>query len=330
VDQPAISLQGVGKQYVPPRQFASFARKRPTIRALQDITLDIPAAQICGLLGTNGAGKTTLIKILATLLLPDQGSVAMHGVDPSLAPLQVKAMVGLVTTNDRSFYWRLSTQENLRFFAKLHGLKGRGLRHRIGELLHLLTLEDKKEHPFMTLSTGQRQRLALARALLADPAILLLDEPTNGLDPVATEEFKRFVQHILVNERGKTVLWCTHNLADAEQLCDRIVLLHKGKIAADLHQVELRRKLTDQTVLCVSLRPEDAALVPKLQLPKMQMRALEDRCELRFSTGSTGEMQAPQIIRQIVSQGGQVVSCASKTSSLQQLFNRITQEADKT
>mgnify|MGYP001316430184 FL=1 len=168
----AVKLEGVAKQYVPPWQLWNGNRRLRAVQALDGVSLTIPQGEICGLLGVNGAGKTTLIKILAALILPDQGLAEIDGIDLLQFPLRVKRRVGLVTTNDRSFYWRLSCRENLDFFASLHGLSGAMQRARIAELLHILAIERLADQQFMTLSTGQRQRLAIARSLLSDPTVL--------------------------------------------------------------------------------------------------------------------------------------------------------------
>ena len=133
----AVRLEGIAKQYVPPWQIGLRKRRLHTVRALEDVSLTLNRGEICGLLGVNGAGKTTLIKILATLILPDRGAGLVDGIDLARFPLQVKARIGLVTTNERSFYWRLSVRENLNFFAALHGLERKQAKERIGEMLAL-------------------------------------------------------------------------------------------------------------------------------------------------------------------------------------------------
>lgn len=318
----AIRLEGITKQYLPPWQLLAFPRKRRTIQALDTISLAIPKGQICGLLGTNGAGKTTLIKILATLLLPDQGSAAIQGVDLLHNPLLVKQLVGLVTTNERSFYWRLSARENLLFFAALHGLRGSRKSQRVEALLELLELQKQRTQSFMTLSTGQRQRLALARALLVEPEVLLLDEPTTGLDPLAAASFKQFVQATLVQSQGKTVLWCTHNLAEAAQLCDRVVLLHQGRIMADLDRVSLQHRIDDHATCTVAMDAADAALFNQLQLPGAVVTRADSLC---WATFQADALSVPRTLATMVQKGIRLHACTRGQESLEEVFARVTQ-----
>lgn len=313
----AVRLEGVAKQYVPPWQLWGGNRRLRTVQALDGVSLTIPQGEICGLLGVNGAGKTTLIKILAALILPDQGWVQIDGINLLQFPLQVKRRVGLVTTNDRSFYWRLSCRENLDFFASLHGLSGAKKRTRIAELLHLLAIEPQAEQQFMTLSTGQRQRLAIARALLSDPAMLLLDEPTTGLDPVAAAAFKAFVQDDLVGKQGKTVLWCTHNLHEAEQLCDRVVVLHQGRIAADLNRREMVAKISDQTTFKLVARARDSERLADLCLPSLAITTEGERCIATFRAGAA---TSSEILGRLATAGIEIFSYVRRDLSLEDLF----------
>jgi ABC-2 type transport system ATP-binding protein len=179
----------------------------PRVEALKGITLSVAQGEVFGLLGPNGAGKTTLIKILATLVLPDSGTASVCGYDLSKAPHHIRRMIGLVNTAERSFYWRITGRENLTFFAALYNLPGFRKQERVGELIDLVGLGEMADTMFMKYSDGQKQRLAIARALLADPAVLLMDEPTKSLDPLASSELIHFAVRELVGEQGKR-LYC--------------------------------------------------------------------------------------------------------------------------
>jgi len=215
-------------------------RRRPPISALQDLTLTVRCSEVLGLLGTNGAGKTTLLKILATLVLPNAGQAAVHGWDVVRDADQVRRIVGLVTSEERSFYWQLTGLENLEFFAAFQGLAARATVARIEELRWTLGLE-ALDRRFGLYSTGMRHRLAIARALLPQPTVLLLDEPTRSLDPLATAALHRLIRATLVAKLGCTIVIATHSLAEAEALCDRLAILHQGRLLAYGTVLELRR-----------------------------------------------------------------------------------------
>jgi ABC-2 type transport system ATP-binding protein len=315
----AVRLEGISKQYVPPWQLGGKNRRR-TVQALEDVSLTLSQSEICGLLGVNGAGKTTLIKILATLILPDQGSGEVGGIDLVRFPLQVKARIGLVTTTERSFYWRLSVLENLEFFAALHGLEGKKKRKRIDELLDFVGMEGQAHQSFMTLSTGQRQRLAIARALLSNPGVMLLDEPTSGLDPVAAKSLRGFVKDVLVRQQGKTVLWCTHNLYEAEQLCDRVLVLHQGHIVADLDQQEIRNRIGDKGTYRLALLPGDSHLLSQCGILHLNEQMDEGQLVV---TLREAESMIPKIIEDLVKSGASIFHCSRCEEPLEEVFRLI-------
>jgi ABC-2 type transport system ATP-binding protein len=216
-------------------------RRQPPVCALRELDLTIHRGEILGLLGTNGAGKTTLLKILATLILPTAGRVTVEGYDVAREADGVKAMIGLVTGHERSFYWRLTGRQNLEFFAAFQGLSPPEARVRIEQLREQLGLEALDRH-FGLYSTGMRHRLAIARALLRQPRILLLDEPTRSLDPFAAGLVRRLIRDTLVTQMGCTVVLATHDLQEAEELCDRIAVLHEGRLVGCGTIGELRQR----------------------------------------------------------------------------------------
>ena len=183
-----------------------------------------------GILGPNGAGKTTLFKILATLVLPDDGEAEVLGHDVTTAPHRVGRMLAPVIADERSLFWRLSGRENLRLFGRLHGLTSSEAKRRIEELLHTVDLEEVADRMVGQYSTGLRQRLLIARALLAEPGVLLLDEPTRSLDPISARNLRRFLRDELSRKRGCTVLLATHSADEALGLCDRIGILDRGRL----------------------------------------------------------------------------------------------------
>jgi len=226
-----IELKGVSKEYNSLSfSIKHFPLKRTKIRALNNIDLVIQPQEIAALLGPNGAGKTTLLKILATLITPDKGTVKIFNYYIDEHVEKIKKVLGIVNTNDRSFYWRLTLKQNLDFFGALYDISSSERKRAIKRLLERFDLIDVADRPFMTLSSGQRQKVSLARALLSNPKILLLDEPTTSLDPISSEEFIHLVKELAISSKDLTMIWCTHNLEEAQKVCNRYYILNRGKI----------------------------------------------------------------------------------------------------
>lgn len=197
--------------------FSAKARKSLIrIEALRNLNLSIQEGEFFGLMGPNGSGKTTLLKILANLILPDQGTV------------QIGGAIGLVSGDERSFYWRLTGRQNLEFFASLCQLAPKEGKKRIAKLCEDLEILNPNR-PFQEYSTGLKQRFALARSLLHDPPILLLDEPTRGLDKKSAEGFRARIQQLVQREK-KTVIYATHLVEEASTLFDRAGILNQGRL----------------------------------------------------------------------------------------------------
>jgi ABC-type multidrug transport system ATPase subunit len=203
-----------------------------TARALGGISFSAAPGEVLALVGANGAGKSTLLRILSTLLIPTRGRAEVAGFDVERQPAEVRRRIGLHTGSDASFYARLSAGENLRFFAAMNNLAGPAAAQRIAEVVELLHLEPVLSRQVRTLSTGTVHRLGLARALLHAPSLLLLDEPTRSLDPLAAAEFRRFLRQNLVAQRGTSLVFASHSLAEVAELADRVALLHAGTLLA--------------------------------------------------------------------------------------------------
>jgi len=229
----AIEGTGLEKTFVKKRSVRELVtrpfRRAERIRALRGVDVRVPEGQIFGILGPNGAGKTTLLKILSCLVLPDRGEARVGGHDVREEG-HVKRLIGLVHSDERSFYWRLSARENLRFFATLYDVPRSRQESRIDELLARVDMLEAADRRFSDYSSGMKQRVAIARALLHDPPILLMDEPTRSLDPGASLALRRFIQEELSGVDRKTILLATHNLHEAEVLCDQVAILMRGRV----------------------------------------------------------------------------------------------------
>ena len=219
----AIVAQGLGKSF----RTGWF---NPPKTALVDINLEVPQGSIFGILGPNGAGKTTLISILTTLLRPDSGRARVLGLDPVTEAPALRQRINLAASSAH-FLWCLTVEENLRFYGRLYGLGGRTLNYKVEELLQLFELVPHRRVTFESLSTGLKQRLALAKTLINTPELLFLDEPTTGLDPEMARHLREEVKR-LNHETGLTILLTTHNLREAEELCGRVAFLKGGRLLA--------------------------------------------------------------------------------------------------
>ncbi len=240
-------------------------RSSAQLPAVNRVSLAVREGEVFGLLGPNGAGKTTLIKLLCTLILPSSGSALVNGFSLQQEN-QLKQSIGLAASDERSFYWRLTGRQNLDFFASLFGLAGKLKSERVESVLDQVQLMEFADRRFQTYSSGMRQRLTIARALLNQPRLLFLDEPSKGLDPIAAARLHELIHFELHERLGITVFLTTHNLIEAQQLCSRIAIMDRGQILASGKVSELRQRLnlSGQMILSVSgLQPDQAAELAK-------------------------------------------------------------------
>ena len=230
-----ISLRNLAKSFPARRGFEQMIRRpftRISTPVIRGISFDVREGELFGILGLNGAGKTTLLKMLATLIVPDGGRAIVNGHDVGDEGGAVRAMTAMVTADERSLNWRLSGVENLRLFAGLHRMNRQLAEIRISDTLKAVGLLDAGTKLVGSYSSGMRQRLILARALLPCPAVLLMDEPTRSLDPVSAHEFRRMLRDEIVDRGGTTVVLATHNSEEAFAYCDRVAIIHQGRVAA--------------------------------------------------------------------------------------------------
>jgi ABC-2 type transport system ATP-binding protein len=204
---------------------------KQVVVSVDNVSFDVQQGEIFGVLGPNGSGKSTLIRLIATLLLPDSGAIQVFGHDVVAEPVAVQRLINRVSV-EASFFKKLSPMENLLFGARLYGLQGGETRQRIEDILIRLGLEKRAIYkPMEEMSRGMQQKVAIARALLSRPRLLLLDEPTTGLDPRSKREVQAVIRQ-LNQESGTTILLTTHDMLEADKLCDRIAIIDSGVIVA--------------------------------------------------------------------------------------------------
>jgi ABC-2 type transport system ATP-binding protein len=232
--KPIITTQGLTKIY---------SSRQRQVNAVTDVTLQIMPGELFGLFGPNGAGKSTIVRMLTTLLAPTSGTASVNGHDIVRHDLQVRASSGLVTAEERSFYGRLSAAHNLSFYAAMQNVPRQQIQGRVAYVLELFGLSHKAAAPVQSLSTGQKQRLNMARALVHDPPILFLDEPTKSMDVQTSDTVKALIKDELVGRQEKTVLFISHELYEMDNFCDRVVILADGKVRVVGTPAELGARL---------------------------------------------------------------------------------------
>ena len=215
-------------------------RNKSAVTAVQDVSFRVERGEIYGMIGANGSGKSTLVRMISTLLTPDDGCVRVFGLDVQKEELQVRRMINRVSP-DPSFFRNMSALENLMFFARIYGLEPAEIRRRAAEILARLDLGDRMREPLLHFSRGQEQKVAVARAFLTSPVLMLLDEPTTGLDPGSKRDVQQFIREVR-DHHDATILLTTHDMDEAERLCDRIAFLVGGGIVSEGPPLELRRR----------------------------------------------------------------------------------------
>jgi len=231
MSHPAVSASFLSKTY-----FDSGGRN---VTACSEVSFEANPGEVFGILGTNGAGKTTTLRMLSTVIKPTSGDAAIAGCSVVKQPDRVRAEIGFLSS-DTGVYGRLIPREMIEYFGRLHGLSDSTIHARVDEISQQLDLTDFLDRRCDRLSSGQKQRVSIARTIVHDPLVLILDEPTAGLDILASAQIVRFIQNS--RERGRCVILSTHIMREAEKLCDRLILLHQGRVCAIGTLSELRRQ----------------------------------------------------------------------------------------
>lgn len=328
----SVHVVGVSKAFPTAFGYTAWIGSRgapPRRTVLTGITFSVGRGELFGLLGANGAGKSTLLRMLAGLVAPDRGRIAIDGLDQAVHPLRFRTRLGLCSGDERSFYYRLSARANLAYFGALAGIRRRDLRRRIDEVARGVDLYDDLDRRFDQFSAGMRQRLSFARALLADPDVLLLDEPTRAVDPLHTHELRRFVRDELVTRRGKTVILATNLLEEAWELCDRIAVLSGGGIATIATPAELLRRHGAVRRYAIGLDHLDEGLLQRMHavpgLLNISTAALADG--IRLSVDLDDDRRTLTALLHAVSSNGVAITHVQpETARPVDVFTRLTRE----
>lgn len=321
---PSIEVIDLVKRFPLRPGWRSLFKRGEEKEALGDVNLAVSPGEIFGLLGPNGAGKTTLIRVLSTLVIPTAGAAYVGGLNVVEHSREVRRRLGVIYGDERSFFWRLSAEENLRFYAALHQIPRHQIEHRIGELLALVGLTEAASMQMHHFSSGMKQRLSIARGLLNDPEILFMDEPTHNLDPIAARELRALVRERVANGR-RTVLLTTNIMAEAEELCHRVAFINKGRIQLIGSIYELRAALQPEDIYVLTVSRVDAMTLQALRgVPGVRSLQITDDNEGRYRLELGVERDSaavPLVIRHVVEIGGYVWSSIYQELSLEQMFS---------
>lgn len=299
--------------------------------ALDHVNSEIRSGELFGLLGPNGAGKTTLVKCLSTILIPDGGTAIINGFDIRKQTSFVRASIGLVVGGERTLYWKLTARDNLMYFSSLYKMPRRQAKERVEELLALMNLSDRADERLEDYSTGMRQKIAIARALLHDPPILLLDEPTLGLDPTVSRQIRNMIRE-LCKEEGRTILLATHYMEEADELCDRIAIINNGKIAAIDTPERLKAMVKETELVEVSCynSPHNAENYLRPLCPDVEIITLIRGDEAKGTPsrikiiGGNAEKHVGTVVDALRKKNAQITSVNISMPTLEDVFIKVT------
>jgi ABC-2 type transport system ATP-binding protein len=327
--QPALRITELTKRFSARRSVVDLVRgRRPTVStAVTGVSFDVNVGEIFGVLGPNGAGKTTLFKMLSTTVLPDDGTATICGNDLWLAPDRVRRDLASVSSDERSLNWRLSARENLLLFATLHRVPRQHLDQRVTSMLEIVGLEGVGRKMVAAFSSGMRQRLLIARALLSRPRVLLLDEPTRALDPISAQQFRAFLRRELIERQQCTIVLATHNADEALGFCDRVVVLNRGRVLATGPAAELSARYGEERYRIVTADPDHPAF-DRLERDGLLRRASKPvtatgdwlivECAIDGDPSCTAE-----VLRLLLESGVRVARLERADLSLAELISRI-------
>jgi ABC-2 type transport system ATP-binding protein len=315
-----VKIQNLKKTYYAKQRQGLFKSTEKEVHALKGISLEINKGEIFGLLGPNGAGKTTLIKCLATLLLPTGGSAWLNGYELTKEDNAIRASIGCMLMGERGLYWKLTGRENLIFFGALYHLLPEERKRRTAEVIARLDMGEFADRPVESYSSGQKMKLAFGKALINDAPLLILDEPTNTLDLPSARGLRAIVREL--NEQGKTVIYTTHIMAEAETLCDRVAIIDRGEVIAHGTVAELKASIGKETVIRLEgvIPTQASTAVNNLSgISRSALTAVNGHAQLTIVTPDQSSL-LPQLIQTLSSNGAILQKITPEEATLEDVF----------
>ena len=320
----AIETKDLGRVYKI-RGNKKESQVRKELIALDNVNLTVQRGELFGLLGPNGAGKTTLIKILTTLLAPTSGWARVASHDVVRAAHLVRPRINMVSGGEASGYGLLTVRENLWMFSQFYGMPSNEANQRIVELLKLVGLEDRIHTKSSDLSTGLRQKMNIVRGFLTDPEVLFLDEPTLGLDVGASRDVRKLIRDWLDANRSRTLLLTTHYMMEAEELCDRVAIINKGRVLACDTPANLKRNLQRDAIFEIETSPlnglSSQVLVDQTEVTKAALTQTEAGAKLELILKD--ESALASVINLITQKNIKILRLSKREASLEDVFMEL-------
>jgi ABC-2 type transport system ATP-binding protein len=322
----AIRTTDLSRTYAKPRR-RRWLRRKPAgdepaaFVALDSVSLEVRPGELFGLLGPNGAGKTTLIKILTTLLAPSSGSALVDGLDVVTEADAIRPRINMVSGGESSGYGILNVRENLWLFARIYGVPTAVAHERIDKMLEVVGLTDKAKSRVTHLSTGQRQKMNFCRGFITDPKILFLDEPTLGLDVTSARAIRAFVRQWMKERPDRTLLLTTHYMTEADELCDRVAVIDKGKVLACDTPANLKRRVQQYPLYELTLAPGANGWADLERLPGVhQATATTTPTTVELKVSLSEEPAIGAVVQALVGGGGRILSLKKSEPTLEDVF----------
>ncbi len=310
----SIEAVDLVKRYSTYIRLGLFRKVRRDVTALDRVSFSVDRGSIFGLLGPNGAGKTTTVRILSTLLLPDSGDGYIDGFSVTREPDRVKRVLGVVLSVDKGFYGKLTGRENLVYYGMLYGLSRSDSVRVANDLLDLVGLSESRDRLYEEYSLGMKARLSIAKALIHDPDVVILDEPTLGLDPVSARKIRSVIKDL--SSRGKTVMVTTHNMWEAEVLCDRIAIISSGRIIAQGSVDELKRMSNAARVVEARVYGDPSKVPPQFVVE----RVVDGIMYLKASLTDSSDVSVDRLVGMLRDRGFKVLALSVREPSLEDVF----------
>jgi ABC-2 type transport system ATP-binding protein len=330
----ALEVCDVCKTFYPPTFLLRKSRPDdPRVKqALNNVSLEINEGEMVALLGPNGAGKTTLSKVITTLMHPSSGEVRLFGVDVRQDSYAARGMMGFVTCDERSFYWRLTGRQNLNFFGALYGVSKADIKERSGEILETLDLTIAADRPYHSYSSGMKQKLAIARGLMSHPRMMIYDEPTRSLDPLSAHNIRSWIQEQRRKDPQQTHLLATNQLHEAELLCDRVIIIFGGKIIAQGTVAQIHALADISEIDSFHIETTGGQFQPaadfeqRADVTQLRIEATPNGQNLTLAAANNSEA-LNSLLSDIIRSGDIVIGCETQQVSFDEVFCSVIEAA---